>query len=286
MKINAVTRLYCLIGDPVSKSLSPFIHNYVFENLNYNKKYMAFNLKTENLNQGIQGLKALGVKGFNATIPHKIDLLDIVDEIDSYAENLQSINTVKVTDGRLKGYNTDGPGLIKSLEDHDIDLGNSNVLILGAGGAARGISLALATRGCNSIGIQNRTLSKAEDLVSLIKNIDFKGSCNTVLPDDDISNYDVVINTTSIGMYPDTDEIPIDLNRIRKNTVLVDIVYKPHMTRFLREGSERGNKVIHGIEMLVYQALLADEIFLDRELDKVNLKNEIIELAQELGLLL
>lgn len=286
MSINAETQLYGLIGDPVSKSLSPFIHNYVFENQGLNKRYMAFRVKSEDLETSLNGMRTLGVGGFNATIPHKIALLEIVDELDPYVQQLKAINTVKIQHGKMKGYNTDGPGMIQALLDHGVALQESKILIVGAGGAARGIALALALKGCDTIGVLNRTEAKAKILVDMINAMDTESKGQVATLKSDLMLYDVVINTTSVGMYPKVDEIPLNLALVRRDSVLVDIVYKPHMTRFLREGKNLGNPIVHGIEMLIYQALIADEIWLDIELDKSKLKEELIALAIEKGLLL
>lgn len=286
MKINADTKLIALIGDPVSKSLSPFIHNYVFKKMGYNNSYMAFTVEKEDLKSAIGSMKTLGVKGFNATIPHKIPLLDIVDEIDPYAKQLQAINTVKIVDGKLYGYNTDGPGLIDVLIDHGINISSLNILILGAGGAARGIALALTLNGCKSIGIMNRTSSKSQLLADMVNNLDSEVKGVAIFKDDELFKYDLVINTTSVGMYPNVEESPIEINRLRKDAVLFDIVYKPHKTKFLKSGEEQGNPIIYGIEMLIYQALIAEEIWMDTKLDKKVFKDELIGIAIENKLLL
>ncbi len=216
MTINADTQLYGLIGDPVSKSLSPFIHNYVYEKHQLNLKYMAFRVSDKDLLTGIAGMKVLGMHGFNATIPHKIELLNVVDKLDPYAEQLQAINTVKIKEGRLLGFNTDGPGLIQSLLDHNIDINNARVLVLGAGGAARGIAMALGIRGCSAIGILNRTYEKAEALAQMITLADTPTIGTAESLENDLTKYNVVINTTSVGMYPHTDALPVDLSLLSK----------------------------------------------------------------------
>jgi len=286
INMNAETKLYGLIGDPISKSLSPFIHNYVFNKMDHNNAYMAFKVESQDLGKSLEAMKLLGVKGFNATIPHKIALLDLVDEVDSYAMQLQAINTVKIKDDKVLGYNTDGPGLINVLLDHGIALENFNILILGAGGAARGIALALALNGCKSIGIKNRTSAKSVEIARMINQLDSKVTGVVVGIEDALGSYDLVINTTSVGMYPDVDNSPIDITLLNESAILFDIVYKPHKTKFILDGEKRGSMVIHGIEMLIYQALIAEEIWLDIKLDKKVIKDELIRRAFEEKLLL
>lgn len=286
LRVDADTKLFGLIGCPVSKSLSPFIHNFVFDKMELNCNYMAFEIEKEFLDKGIDSLKTLGARGFNATIPHKISLLEWVDEIDPYAQKLQAINTVKIEKGKLIGYNTDGPGLIEVLKAYNIQIEESNILILGAGGAARGIAMALALNHCHRIGILNRTELKSEELANAINQSKLNTLAKVVSTSADLKVYDVVINTTSVGMYPHVDETPIDIKKLSQEAYLFDIVYKPHRTKFLQEGEKNGNPIIYGIEMLIYQALIAEEIWHDMKLDKKHLRNELIELALELKLLI
>ncbi len=276
MKINSLTRLYCLIGNPISKSLSPSIHNYLFDKEKENAVYMAFNIEKKDLENTINGFKAINVKGFNVTIPYKIDIINFLDQLSYESELIGAVNTVKIDNGKLVGYNTDGLGFLKTLEERNISLKGKNVLILGAGGAAQSISLTVANEGVKSLTILNRTVSKSKKLVEKIKNrfpeIESSyGSLNEKYID--LKKFDILINCTSIGMYPEVDKMPIEINRFNKNVIVYDIIYKPLETKLIKSAKKEGMIAIGGLDMLIYQALLSDEIWLGRKLDIEKTKN-------------
>ena len=161
MDINAKTNLLCLIGNPVEHSFSPNIHNYLIKKNNLNMKYVCFNVKSGELENAIKGVKALGIKGCNVTIPHKVKIIDYLDEVDKNALLIGAVNTVKNEDGKLIGYNTDGIGFIKSITDKGYDIAGKKVLIIGAGGAARSIAVEMASIGAKEINLRNRSIKNA-----------------------------------------------------------------------------------------------------------------------------
>ena len=271
MVIDSNTKLYCLIGDPVSKSLSPEIHNYSFDENNINARYLALNVIEEGLEKAINGMRHLGISGFNVTIPHKVDIIKYLDDLDDEAKFLGAVNTVKNENGKLIGYNTDGKGFINVLKDKDIDIKNKTVAILGAGGAARAISIMFANEEVKKIIIFNRTIEKAKAVIEEIEKKFPKvvGVCEYLESENkNLKNIDILVNCTSIGMYPETDEMPINPKVLSKQTVVCDIVYKPLETELLKRAKELGHTVIGGLNMLIYQAILSEEIWMNKSINK------------------
>lgn len=278
MKIDSSTKLYCLIGNPITKSLSPSIHNYVFNKEKVNAVYLTFNINKKDLKNVVNSFKAIDVKGFNVTIPYKIDIINFLDKLSYEAELIGAVNTVKNKNGKLIGYNTDGLGFLKTLKERNISLKGKNVLILGAGGAAQSISLTVANEKVKSIIILNRTISKSRKLVKKIKSRFSKIECNYGSLSDvhiDFDKIDILVNCTSIGMYPNEDQIPIDLYKFSKNVIVYDIIYKPLETKLIKIAKELEMIAIGGLDMLIYQALLSDEIWLGKKLEIENIKNTL-----------
>ncbi|MCT4584251.1 MAG: shikimate dehydrogenase [Peptostreptococcaceae bacterium] len=274
--IDDKTRLIGLIGEDTRKTSSPFIHNKALEIVAKNYAYLAFDVK-DNLDKVINGLKYMNIKGLNITIPYKEEVIGYIDELDELSNMMKSVNTIKFDNGKIKGFNTDGLGFYMSLKDEDIDLKNKNILILGAGGAARGIAFALSFKENSNIDIVNRNYKKAQalvlDLRSNFKDKEFKFNAISNLNLKN-SKYDIVINTTSLGMYPNENKTPILIDGFKSTCVFCDIVYKPHETLFLKEAKKKNHKIIYGINMLIYQALLAQEIWFDYKFEDINLVKE------------
>lgn len=262
--IDAKTKVYCLIGDPVEHSISPLIFNAVFKHLSLNSVYIAFQVKAEDLSTAINGLRAIGVKGFNVTIPHKVQITKLLDSIDVQAQLMSAINVVANYNGVLKGYNTDGYGALKALKSVDVVLSSKVVTLIGAGGASRAIAFTVAYENPKKIYIVNRTLSRAESLAQ-----DLKSKVNvTVKPRsfndlDAFREADVVINCTPVGMYPNVNESPFDCGLLKNECVVMDTVYNPVETKLLREAKALGLKTIDGVSMLVHQAVLAFKIWIN-----------------------
>lgn len=260
--IDSSTHLYALIGNPVSGSRSPWIHNHIFNVCKISGVYLAFNVANDQLNHAVMGMKALNIKGINVTIPYKTDIMSYLDEIDPLAQKLGAVNTIVCDGGKWKGYNTDGLGLIAVLRRHLFEIENKKVLVLGAGGASRGICGILADSSIAKLGIWNRTTEKAVELVDTLNLIERKNvSIKAVVSDVEFVEYDIVINTTSVGMAPDIDQSPVDVALLNSNAIVCDIVYKPHNTKLLIDAVKQGHKVIYGIEMLLEQALLAQKLW-------------------------
>jgi shikimate dehydrogenase len=253
-------KLFGLIGCPVHHSMSPLMHNDAFHQLEIEAHYHAFHVETDKLEDAIKGLKALGIAGFNVTIPHKTAIIPLLDEVDEIALQIGAVNTVVNENGRLIGYNTDGFGFVRALrEELGMEIKEKNILLIGAGGAARGIYFSLANSGALNIDLCNRTVDKAEQLISEGKLP--VSSCAYSLEEvkQMLGNYDIIINTTSVGMYPNTNESPIMLTNLKKGAVVSDIIYNPLETKLLKEAKRNGATIQNGIGMFVYQGALAFE---------------------------
>ena len=271
MNLTDEIRLYGLIGDPVTGSRSPWIHNTIFNALGLKAAYLAFHVEPTRLGASIAGFRAIGMGGFNITIPHKQTAIGHLDALDPFAEKLGAVNTVAVTPEGLVGYNTDGPGLISVLRRKIGAIENKKVLILGAGGAARGIAGSLLYNGVKDVGICNRTWTKAD---ALIRDLEIFGEAH-IVDRENFKDYDLVINTTSVGMYPFEDATPVDIKYLHPEADVCDIVYKPRRTRLIREAEAAGHRVIFGIDMLMEQAVLGEKIWF-------NLTDEQVDQAREL----
>lgn len=274
MNIDWQTKLYFLIGDPVEKTLSPKLQNFMFKNGGINSLYMAFKVEDKDLEKAIDGFRAINVGGFNVTIPHKQKVMKYLDEISDEAKAIGAVNTVKNVDGKLIGYNTDGPGLVQSIKNEYVDIKGKNILILGAGGAGLGVSYAIGLEEPNSITIANRTLEKGEKLkFSLEKYFNFEVKLTDLsLQGLDKGDIDIIINTTSVGMYPKEDEKPISLHDFRDGIVVYDIIYKPLKTKLLREAEEKFCKTFNGVDMLLAQGIMGQKIWNDLEVNEATIE--------------
>ncbi|WP_250673071.1 shikimate dehydrogenase [Paraclostridium ghonii] len=259
MDINSKTNLLCLLGSPVEHSFSPNIHNYLINKNNLNMKYVCFDVKSDDLGNAVKGIKALGIKGCNVTIPHKVDIMKYLDEVEKNALLIGAVNTIKNDNGKLIGYNTDGIGFVKSIIDKGHDIYNKKILIIGAGGAARSIAVEMASNGVKEIEIRNRSKKNAKEICDIINgnfNVNSKYSTE-IITKEDLENIDIIINTTPIGMDKDKDNCPIDesIYLIKKDILLCDIVYNPQETRFISWGKKNNLDIVYGIDMLINQAI-------------------------------
>lgn len=285
MSIDADTKLFCLIGNPISRSLSPLIHNTIFKMSNVNNRYLAF--PVTDLEKAVTGIKALGVKGFNVTIPHKINIIKYLDEIDDKAKIIGAVNTVVNINGKLIGYNTDGDGFIKSLKDKGYSIKGKKTVMVGAGGAAHSIAVSLALEGISQLIIINRTIKNAYNLKALIQNRfpQIHVECyESGIQNNNLFDTDLLINTTSVGMYPNIDALPISPSLFPQNTIIYDIIYKPNKTKLLFEAEKQGNITINGLQMLINQAIYSqyiwNESLINQTIDFIKLEEIITNEVQ------
>ncbi|TES84098.1 MAG: shikimate dehydrogenase [Hadesarchaea archaeon] len=260
----AKLKLFALIGDPVGQSLSPAMHNAAFRALGLNCAYITLRVPKPTLANAIAGVRALGIAGLNVTIPHKISIISLLDELDESANLVGAVNTVKNNRGKLIGFNTDGEGALRALEEKIGSVKGKEVVLLGAGGAARAIAFSLARVGAR-LTIANRTVPRAQALASAVEqklstNVKV-ASLNRAELTKALKNVDVLINATSVGMRPKIDKTLVRANMMRRGLVVYDIVYQPLRTKLLREARRAGGKTIDGLGMLVHQGALAFEIW-------------------------
>ncbi|MFC4320856.1 shikimate dehydrogenase [Litchfieldia salsa] len=253
-------KIYGVIGSPIAHSMSPEMHNDLFQYYKLNARYHAFHVEQENLKDAIKGFKAIGISGFNVTIPHKVAILELLDEVEEVAANIGAVNTVVNDKGKLVGYNTDGQGFITSIKTKvKKELADCRVLLIGAGGAARAIFISLASVGVSNIDIVNRTAKKAEEIITSCNYTTVSSFYTLSEAKYDLEKYDIIINTTSIGMHPNIDETPISITQLSKESVVSDIIYNPLKTSFLKEAEKKGAIIDNGIGMFVFQGALAFE---------------------------
>lgn len=253
-------KTFAVIGDPINHSLSPNIHSAAFRELNLDCSYIAYRIPKEELEEGIEGLKKIKIDGFNVTIPHKVEMMKFLDKIDESCSLIGAVNTIVNNEGMLKGYNTDMDGFLEPLKKRNIDIVNSNVLLLGAGGAARAIVAGFAKEKAKSITIANRTIEKANNLVEFAQKISLNANATTIdQVKESAQNYNIIVNATSIGLQNESS--PISLEGVNEKTVVYDIVYMPMHTDFLKKAKEKNAIVIFGYEMLLGQAVRAFEIW-------------------------
>lgn len=267
-------KLFGVIGDPIGHSMSPAMHNDLFGLYGIDAAYLPFRVSKDQLQAAVEGLKALGASGFNVTIPHKTAIMPLLDHVDPLAQAIGAVNTVKNEGGKLIGFNTDGPGFVNGLKAQVPDLVSRSVLIIGAGGAARAIYFSMAQAGVSRIDIFNRTKEKAEKLIMACP---YKVESRVVDQNEaeqKLMDYQLIIQTTSIGMSPDLDSKPLSPHHVTDKTFVSDIIYNPLQTAFLEEASQKGALTQNGIDMFVYQGALAFEkwtgIFPDTERMKAN----------------
>ncbi len=246
--------IFAVFGDPVEHSLSPVMHNAAYRALGMDCEYHKFRVTLDDLESAIMGAKAMGFGGLNLTIPLKEKALEIV-EPDTMARAIGAVNTIEFSGDDIAGivgHNTDGIGAVKALAASGVDIPGSRVLILGAGGAARAVAYQLAKDGARVI-IANRTPGRAQELAENVRSVgDASGTGLEELPGL-TANADIIINTTSVGMHPDTDRTLVTADMMHTGQVIFDIVYSPLETRLLLEAKKAGAVTIDGIRMLVLQ---------------------------------
>jgi shikimate dehydrogenase len=254
-----VKKLFAVLGYPIGHSMSPIMLNDVLSYYEIDAHYHPFKVSPEELEIAIRGLKAIGIAGFNVTIPHKTAIIPFLDGVDDLALSIGAVNTVVNDNGKLIGYNTDGYGFIKGLEPYISSFSDKKVLVIGAGGAARAIYFTMAKLKPLAIDITNRTVIKGKELIEACP---FESNSKALSLDEaeaHLIEYDVVIQTTMIGMYPNILESPISLRNLKTKALVCDIVYNPLETQFLKEARQKGATIQNGVEMFVYQGALAFE---------------------------
>lgn len=263
-----------LIGYPIKHSLSPWIQTSFLERSGLEGSYRLHEISSKEIfGEEMKKLREEEVNGFNITVPYKQTIIPYLDRIDITAERVGAVNTVSLEGNEWVGYNTDGIGYVQALRDKFPDMDRNidvPILILGAGGAARGIFHGLIQAGYTNLTLANRTKSKSEDIM--------KGTNASVITlteaEKDIAAYDVIIQTSSVGM--EEPKQIVDLSNLKAGTIVSDIVYQPLVTQFLKQAEEKGGRIHYGHTMLLYQAQKAFEIWTNKNVDVTGMDEEMI----------
>lgn len=249
--IDATTQVFAVMGNPVHHSLSPVMFNRAFSETGYNGVYAAFRVTV--IRDGMAAMRSLGIRGASITIPHKVSILDCLDEIDAMAESIGAVNTVINHEGRLKGYNSDCLGAVTALQEIT-DLDGKSVAIIGAGGAAAAIGFGVKSRGAR-LTVINRTVSNGEKLALTLAADFIPISALRSLP------FDILIQTTSVGMTPHIRQSPVPAALLTPGLLVMDIVYAPLNTRLLKDAADIGCRTINGLSMFIHQAAFQFELW-------------------------
>lgn len=270
INITGHTGLTGLLGSPVSHSISPAMHNAAFEALGLDYVYLCFDVDTSNLKTAVEGLKALGVKGFNCTFPDKNMMCELADELSPAAEMIGAVNTVLNSGGRLIGHNTDGIGYMMSVKDAGYNIIGKKMTLLGAGGAASAICAQAAIDGVSEIDIYSIKDEFWDRAVHMVDSINKKTNCKASLYEFNdstsfkasVASSAILTNGTSVGLAPKQDNCPVtDLSVFRQGLIVSDVIYNPKETKLLRLAREAGCNTFNGMYMLLYQGAEAFKIW-------------------------
>ncbi len=261
------TRLCGVLGHPVGHSLSPAMHNAAFRETGFNGVYLAFDVT--DLLSAAAGIRALDILGVSVTIPHKVSVMEYLDECTPLAKEIGAVNTVINRDGRLTGDNTDGTGAVSSLAAQTV-IADRRVAVIGAGGAARAIAFTTRSHG-GIVTVVNRSIKRGEVLAAAV-NADF-----IPLAEFAGNGYDILVNTTPLGMAPHTDAMPTDPARFEPEAVVMDIVYNPLETRWLQAAKKRGCTVVDGLAMFIHQGALQFELWTGQTAPRALMRSVVLK---------
>ena len=279
--ISGKTRVCGIIGDPVEHSMSPAMHNAAFARLVLDYCYVPFRVKPDNLAQAVAGIRALNIRGMNITIPHKVAIIPLLDKLDSLAQRIGAVNTIVNDSGVLSGYNTDAAGFLSALLVAGVEPKGKKVVVLGAGGASRAITFALAERGAHPVIINRQ--QEMEWAIELARTLSqtFGGEVTALeLTDSNLKkslqSADVLVNATSVGMSPDINVTLVPASWLKRTPVVFDAVYNPIKTKLLADAEQAGAITISGLEMLVWQGALAFELWTQQKAPVALMKEEAL----------
>lgn len=270
LKINGKTKITGIIGCPIEHTLSPAMHNAAYESLSLDYCYVPFLVSPDALEDAIKAIKALNILGINVTVPHKEKVMTYIDETDREAAFIGAVNTLVNSDGRLIGYNTDGRGFMQSLAESAIDPRDKDILIIGAGGAARAVGYSLVQE-AKSLSLFGRTKMRVHNLVHDLNRIKNRvSSCNDLSA---IGRYHIIINATPLGLEKE-DPLPLDTSSLKPGQIVYDLIYKK--TRLLEHASKRGCVTASGLGMLLWQGVFAFELWTGRRPDVDVMRNALL----------
>jgi shikimate dehydrogenase len=270
--------LYGLIGEKLGHSISPLIHSIIFEKLQKESFYHLFQIKRDDLSLSLEGLKVLGAKGVNVTIPYKTDVIDCLDSISDESRRIGSVNTIQFTDKGTIGHNTDYLGLKRTFERYGIDIKDKKAVVLGSGGVAITVVQLLLDLGAREISMFVRDINKMPNK-ELFKDI----NVFTYDKFKDIEVHEILINCTPSGMYPNIEESPVAKDYLWGFEAVIDLIYNPKETLLLKYARELGIKGVNGLYMLVAQAIEAQKIWNTVEFSEVFLEDVFNEVEKSCG---
>ena len=278
--IGVDTKLGAIIGTDIGHSKSPAMMNAAYEKLGLDAYYYPMNIKEEDFGDVIRGISKMNYMGLTITIPYKLEVMKYLDEIDRTAEIIGAVNTIKITDGKMKGFNTDGEGFVRGLEaDKGVNVAESTFVVVGAGGVSRAIMTVLASRkaaaddagrepgipACEKkIYLANRTMKRAEELCDKLNKL----VCDCCVPvplDKTLAQYidkaDVLVNATNVGMPPQQDMTPVDTAMLHSGMLVADVIYNPRKTKLLEAAESMGCDIVNGQSLLLHQGKMAFNIW-------------------------
>ena len=271
MTIDTKTRLYGVLGHPVAHSLSPAMHNRAFAETGYNGVYLAFDVPE--IAAAIAAGRALNAHGWSVTIPHKVAVMPLLDEVDPVAAGIGAVNTVIQREGRLVGYNSDGIGAVSALLEKTAIQGQT-AAVIGAGGAARAIAFSLKQAGARVV-VVNRSVPKGEGLARDL------GASFLPLAEFERPLYSILIHTTPVGMTPHVDAMPVPESVLEPGMVVMDIVYNPLETRLLKTARKRGCETVDGVAMFVYQGVFQFELWTGRKAPAAVMRETVMKALEK-----
>lgn len=277
-KITGYTGLYCIVANPIKHSFSPMMHNTAFRELGIDDVYLAFEVQEENLEDFINSVRLLEIKGFNVSMPYKLKIMKYLDELTEEAKLCQAVNTVKNINGKLIGHISDGKGFYMSCVEKGWNIDNQKIVILGAGGAAQAIIVELSKR-AKEIIVYNRSdkpyireLNEKLDCPIILKSLENKEDLK-----EDLKDTYLLIQSTGVGMAPNEDDCIIDESYLVDGLKVADIIYKPKMTKLLKYAKEKGLEYMNGEGMILYQGAVSFEFW-------TGMKMPINEVKKALGM--
>ena len=275
--IGVDTKLGAIIGTDIGHSKSPAMMNAAYEKLGLDAYYYPMNIKEEDFGDVIRGISKMNYMGLTITIPYKLEVMKYLDEIDRTAEIIGAVNTIKITEGKMKGFNTDGEGFVRGLEaDKGVNVAESTFVVVGAGGVSRAIMTVLASRKAAGAGepgiptcekkiyLANRTVKRAEELCDKLNKL----VCDCCVPvplDETLAQYidkaDVLVNATNVGMPPQQDMTPVDTAMLHSGMLVADVIYNPRKTKLLEAAESMGCDIVNGQSLLLHQGKMAFNIW-------------------------
>ena len=286
--ISGKTKLLCLIGSPVAHSMSPAMHNLSCEKLGLDYAYMAFEIKEQEVQNFLDAARLMGIRGFNVTMPCKMEVARLVDELSPAAEIMQATNAVVNEKGRFIGHNTDGVGFVKNLADHGVEVKGKKVTLMGGGGAGTAIFVQLALDGAREIRVFNRKGANFDKLLNIAEKVkQYAPECKIAVCDiadesslyESIKQSDILVNATNVGMKPKEEVSMVnDMSVYHKDLVVAEIIYNPEETKMMKDAQKAGaRKVVGGKGMLLWQGEEAFRLFTGHQMPVEAVRMELFE---------